>query len=415
MTSPDSVYKSRRAWVMALLVTAYTLNFIDRQIAGILAEPIKHDLGLSDSQLGWLGGTAFALFYTVLAIPIARFADRSDRSIVLTIGLALWSLATAVCGFAQNFVQLFVARMSVGIGEAAGVAPAYSLLADLYPPEWRARAMAVFSLGIPLGSALGVVLGGLIAARVDWRFAFISLGIVGLLFAPLYKLGVRDPGRGEPQDRASIAQVFIVIARKPSFWLMSVAAGIGSLVSYGLAFWIPSFLARSFHLELVDRSLIFGAILLVGGVAGVWLGGLLGDRVRRARPSAYALVPAVTYALSLPAYLLAFSSHSIVVAALLFTIPTALSLAWLGPIIGALTGLVPAHMRATASAMFLFILNLIGLGLGTLVIGMISDALAQEYGAESLRYSAMATTLLYAVAALLMGLAAFRLARDSET
>lgn len=405
-----------RGLLMTLLILAYTLNFIDRQIAGILAEPIKHDLGLTDSQLGWLGGTAFALFYTVLAIPIARYADRSDRSIVLTAGLFLWSLATAVCGFAQNFVQLFLSRMSVGIGEAAGVAPAYSLLTDLYPVDRRARAMALFSLGIPLGSALGVVFGGIIAAKIDWRVAFISLGIVGVLFAPLFKWGVRDPGH---KDRgaaatASVGEVFALIARKPSFWLMSFAAGIGSLVSYGLAFWIPSFLARSFHLELVDRSLIYGATVLVGGVIGVWLGGLVGDRLKQARPSAYALVPTVTYALCMPAFLLAFSSTSIVVASFLFLIPTALSLAWLGPIVSAINGLVPAHMRATASAMFLFINNLIGLGLGTLVIGMISDALTAQYGDEALRYSAMVTTLLYVLSALLMGLAALRLARDSE-
>ena len=399
--------------MMALLVIAYTLNFIDRQIAGILAEPIKHDLNLTDSQLGWLGGTAFALFYTVLAIPIARFADRKDRSIILAAGLALWSLATAACGIAQNFAQLFLARMSVGIGEAAGVAPAYSLLADLYPTERRARSMALFSLGIPLGSALGVVFGGLIAAKVDWRMAFITLGIVGLVFAPIYKKGVRDPGHHQREVAASVGDVFAVIARKPTFWLMSFAAGTGSLISYGLAFWIPSFLARSFQLELVDRSLIFGSIQLVGGVAGVWLGGAVGDRLRQARPAAYALVPTVTYALCLPAFLLAFSSHSIAVAAILFVIPTALSLAWLGPVIGAITGLVPPHMRATASAMFLFINNLIGLGLGTLVIGTISDALTARFGAEALRYSAMATTSLYVISALLMGLAALRLRRDT--
>lgn len=410
--SGDAAARNSRNWMMALLVIAYTLNFIDRQIAGILAEPIKHDLGLSDQQLGWLGGTAFALFYTVLAIPIARLADRRDRSVILTVGLALWSLATAVCGLAQNFVQLFLARMSVGIGEAAGVAPAYSLLADLFPAEKRARGMALFSLGIPLGSALGVVFGGLIAAKVDWRMAFIVLGVIGLLFAPIYKKGLHDPGHAQSEAAASVLEVFAVIARKPTFWLMSFAAGIGSLVSYGLAFWIPSFLARSFHLELVDRSLIYGATVLVGGVAGVWLGGAVGDRLRSRRPSAYAIVPTITYALCLPTFLLAFSSQSIVLTTLLFLVPTALSLAWLGPVIGAITGLVPPHMRATASAMFLFINNLIGLGLGTLVIGSISDALTARFAEEALRYSAMATTFLYILAALLMGLAALRLSKD---
>ena len=402
--------------VMTLLVIAYTLNFIDRQIIGILAEPIKTDLGLTDTELGWLGGTAFALFYTVLAIPIARRADRSDRSVILTAGLALWSLATAACGMAQNFVQLFLARMTVGIGEAAGVAPAYSLLTDLFPPERRARAMALFSLGIPLGSALGVVFGGLIAAKVDWRMAFIVIGVAGVLFAPIYKMGVRDPGHGHAgAPPVPIGQVFAIIARKPAFWLMSFAAGTGSLISYGLAFWTPSFLARSFGIDLVERSLIFGAIQLVGGVAGVWLGGVMGDRLKQSRPGAYALVPMVTYGLCLPAYLIAFSSQSIALASILFVIPVALSLAWLGPVIGAVTGLVEPRLRATASAMFLFINNLIGLGLGALVIGLISDALSGRFGEESLRYSAMVTVTLYLVSAILMALAASRLEKDSDS
>jgi MFS family permease len=194
---------------------------------------------------------------------------------------------------------------------------------------------------------------------------------------------------------------------------MCFAAGIGSLISYGLAFWIPSFLARSFNLGLVDRSLIYGAVVLVGGVTGVWLGGLIGDRLKKSKPAAYALLPMVTYALCLPTFILAFLSNSVALSALLFVIPTALSLAWLGPVISAITGLVPPHMRATASAMFLFINNLIGLGLGTLVIGMISDSLTALYGQEALRYSAMATTCLYVVSALLMGLAALRLAADT--
>ncbi|MEO6225883.1 MAG: MFS transporter [Sphingomicrobium sp.] len=399
---------------MALLVTGYTLNFVDRQIVGILAEPIKHDLSLSDSQLGWLGGTAFALFYTVLAVPIARLADRSDRSVVLTGGLALWSLATAVCGAAQNFGQLFLARTAVGVGEAAGVAPAYSLLADLYPVERRARAMAVFSLGSPIGSAIGITFGGLIAAQVSWRAAFVTVGLAGLLLAPVYKFVVRDPERAKTAPAAPLGAVFALLARKPSFWLMSLAAGTGSLVAYGLAFWIPSLFARSFNLGLADRSLIYGSVQLVGGVAGVLLGGVVGDRLSRSRPAALALVPTVAYALCLPTFLLALSSHSPALAGLLLVIPVALSVAWLGPVIAAVNGLVPAPMRATASAIFLFIINLVGLGLGALVIGSISQALTPRYGVEALRYSAMTVTGLYAVAALLMGLGAGRLNRDTR-
>ena len=406
-----------RTLMMVMLVAAYTLNFVDRQIIGILAEPIKVDLHLTDAQLGWMGGTAFALFYTFLAIPIAMLADRKDRSWIITVGLALWSAATALCGIAQNFWQLFLARMSVGIGEAGGVAPSYSLISDLYPPERRARALAIFSLGIPFGGAFGVLFGGLIAARIDWRFAFLLIGLIGVGFAPLFKYIVRDPGHGRSDEAprraaSSFGLVFRTIAAKPSFWLLGFGAGMASLVSYGLAFWIPSFLARSYGLELTDRSLLFAAILLVGGSTGIWFGGVAGDRLGNVHPRGYAMVPAIAFAITLPAYLLAFSSHSLWTASLLFLIPGALGLTWLGPVVTAVTRLVPPEMRATAAAMFLFINNLIGLGLGSTVIGTISDALTARYGDEALRYSAMATTSLYAVAATLMYLAARRLHRD---
>jgi len=406
-----------RTLIMVALVICYTLNFVDRQIIGILAEPIKEDLKLTDSQLGWMGGAAFALFYTMMAIPLAMLADRKDRSWIITIGLFFWSLMTAVCGLAQNFWQLFLARMGVGIGEAAGVAPAYSLISDLYPPEQRARALAIFSLGIPIGSALGVLFGGLLAATVDWRFAFISIGLLGVLFAPVFKWLVRDPGHGRSEDgpRAappSFGTVFRTLAKKPSFWYLSFGAGTASLVSYGLAFWIPSFLARSYELSLVDRSLLYAFIAIIGGSAGIWFGGVLGDRLGSANPRGYALVPAVAFAITGPLNMLAFASTNLWIATIAFIIPGALSLAWLGPVVTAVTRLVPPEMRATASAMFLFINNLVGLGLGTVVVGAISDALTARFAEEALRYSAMATNLVYILSAILMLLAARRLSRD---
>ena len=418
MIASDTRLNSR-ALVMGFLVLSYTLNFIDRQIIGILAEPIKLDLGLTDAQLGWMGGTAFALFYTLLAIPLAMLADRRDRSWIITIGLGFWSAATALCGLAQNFWQLFFARMSVGVGEAAGVAPAYSLICHLYSREQRARGLAIFSLGIPFGSALGVLFGGILAASVDWRFAFVSIGLAGVLFAPLFKWVVRDPGHGRSEEGARgaappVGVVFRTISAKPSFWLLSFGAGAASLVGYGLAFWIPSFLARSYGLELTERSWIFAAILLVGGTAGIWLGGVMGDRRGgHGSPGGYALVPAVAFAIAMPAYLLAFTSSNLWLTALLFVVPTALSLMWLGPVVTAITGLVPPEMRATAAALFLFINNLIGIGAGSTVIGVISDALTGRFGEEALRYSAMGTSTIYLLAALLMLLASRRLAHDS--
>lgn len=406
-----------RGVMMLMLVIAYTLNFVDRQIIGILAEPIKEDLGLSDGQLGWMGGLAFALFYTALAIPLAMLADRKNRSWIIAVGLTLWSGATAICGLAQNFWQLFLARMSVGVGEAAGVAPAYSLISDLFPPERRARALAIFSLGIPIGSALGVLFGGLIAAEVDWRAAFIVIGLVGIGFAPIFKYYVRDPGHGRHEDgprgeAPRFMTVFRLIASKPSFWFLSFGAGLSSMAGYGFAFWIPSFLARSFDLSLVDRSWIMAGIALFGGAAGIWFGGVLGDRLGSVRAGGYAKVCAIAFAVTLPAYLLAFSSTILWLSFILFLIPSALALMWLGPVVTAITKLVPPEMRATASALFLFINNLIGLGLGSPVIGEISDALTPIYGDEALRYSAMLTTMVYAGAAILMLLAARRLDRD---
>lgn len=406
-----------RTLVMVALVICYTLNFVDRQIIGILAPSIKADLGLTDGQLGWMGGAAFAIFYTLMAIPLAMLADRRDRSWIITIGLFFWSLMTAVCGMAQNFWQLFLARMGVGIGEAAGVAPAYSLISDLYPPEKRARALAIFSLGIPIGSALGVLFGGLLAATVDWRFAFISVGLLGVIFAPAFKWIVRDPGHGRAEDGPRAAAppfgtVFRTLASKPSFWMLGIGAGTASMVGYGLAFWIPSFLARSYELSLVNISLLFAFIALVGGAAGILVGGALGDRLGNINPRGYALVPAVAFAICGPINALAFATSNLWLATIAFLIPTALGLAWLGPVVTAVTRLVPPEMRATASAMFLFLNNFIGLGLGSVAIGELSDELAIHFGDEALRYSAMSINLIYVLSAVLMLLAARRLARD---
>jgi MFS family permease len=224
------------------------------------------------------------------------------------------------------------------------------------------------------------------------------------------RLARPDAPPGAPAP--TLGTVLSTLARKPSFWFLSFGAGTASLVAYGLAFWIPSFLARSYELDLVDRSLIYAAIAGFGGALGIWAGGVAGDRLGNAKVGGYAMVPAVAFAITLPAYVVAFTTSDLLLASLAFLVPTALGLVWLGPVVTAVTRLVPAEMRATASALFLFINNLIGLGLGSTVIGAISDALTGRYGAEALRYSAMATTMIYALSALLMLLAARRLHRD---
>lgn len=408
-----------RLYVMGMLVLVYTFNFIDRQIVGILAVPIKADLGLTDTQLGLMGGLAFALFYTALGIPVAMWADRGSRTWIMTIALAVWSAMTAVCGLAQNFWQLFLARLGVGVGEAGGVAPAYSLIADYFPSGQRARALSVYSFGIPIGSALGIVLGGLIASRIDWRFAFFAVGLAGLLIAPVFRLTVKEPARGRFDSvthppQASLRRICQMLARKQSFWLMSLAAACSSMIGYGMFFWLPSFFVRSFDLSLVDASLFYGGILLVGGLAGTWLGGSLADRFGIFRRTAYVLIPALAFLATVPFFVFAILSSKLLLTFFLMLIPTALGLAWLGPVLSAIQHVVPPNMRATASAIFLFIINLIGLGAGTVMIGALSDFLQARLGDDSLRYAMLVGTSLYFVAAALLFLSARRLDKDWE-
>jgi MFS family permease len=416
--TPTSAYRS---YVLGLLVVVYTMNFLDRQILGILASSIKKELTLSDSELGLMHGLAFALLYSTLGVPIAWLADRSSRRRIMAYALGLWSAFTAICGFANSFWQLFLARVGVGIGEAGGVAPAYSLIADYFPKHQRARALAVYSLGIPIGSGCGVVFGGLVASAIDWRFAFYIAGGIGLVLAPIFRYTVRDPHRGgvdaAGQPAAATApagflDVWQIVSRKRTFWLVSFGAALSSVCGYGIAFWLPSFFERSFHLTLVERSLFYGAMVLLGGSLGIIGGGVVADRVGARNQAAYPLIPAIAFLIALPCFFVAVGASSLWVAFPLFLIPTALNLAWLGPVLATVQHLVPAHMRTTASAMFLLINNLFGIGVGSYYFGVISDLLRPHYGAESLRYSIYTGLGFYALAAILFLIASRTVKKD---
>lgn len=413
MTTETRAGTGYRNFALAMLLLVYTFNFVDRQILGILATAIKTDLQLSDKQLGLLGGLAFALLYSTLAIPLAWLADRTSRTWVITLSLAVWSLFTGVCGFATSFGQLFAARIGVGVGEAGGIAPSYAVIADMFPPRSRARALAVYSLGIPLGSAAGVMLGGYIAARVDWRTAFFVVGGAGVLLAPLFRLAVREPVRDAPvAGRAPVGRVFAILAAKPSFWLLALGAASSSMLGYGLAFWLPSLLKRSFHLDLVQTAQFYGAVLLIGGVPGILLGGAIGDRFGGRDRAIYARAPAIAFFIAVPLFAAGIMSHSTVAAFLFFLIPQALVYLWLAPVVTAVQHLVPAHMRATASASFLLINNLIGLGAGSFALGAVSDGLTARFGDEALRYAMLGGLSLYLLAGLLMWLASRPLRTD---
>lgn len=440
-TPPSAKYS---AWVLAMLFIVYAFNFLDRQIISILAIPIQEELGLSDRQLGLLGGIAFALLYSTLGVPIAWLADRTKRTWIITISLSVWSGFTALCGLATNFTQLFLARVGVGVGEAGGVAPSYSLIADYFPPQSRARALAIYSLGIPIGSAFGVIAGAQIAGgamgdNLDWRAAFIIVGVLGLLIAPLFKLTVREPKRGgldapqrpaveaelaenvaaagEPAkapEKPGIFKVLAILSKKPSFWFLTLGASCSSMMGYGVFFWVPSFFARSFQLDIITTGWLFGAILFVGGSLGIILGGVLGDLMGKGSKRMYAIVPAVAFFVTYPFYVAGVLAPSALVAVLLFMIPTGLGLAWLGPTLSAFQHLVPPNMRSMASAIFLLINNLLGIGVGVYALGELSTLLTPSFGEEALRYSIMIGATLYLVAGGLFLIGARTIVRDWE-
>lgn len=418
MTAPIDAFAEERYrnrhFVLFLLIVVYTLNFLDRQILSILKEPIAAELHLSDSDLGLLGGFAFALFYSVLALPAAWLADRYSRVWMMTGALALWSGFTALCGAAASFPMLFLARMGVGVGEAGGVAPAYSLIADYFPPRAHARALAVYSFGIPIGAAAGILFGGLVAKAVNWRFAFFAIGIVGILLAPVFRALVADPARSKSvaAQAPGLLEVAKLAASKPTFWLLAFGAGCSSLVAYGFLYWLPTFLARSLGMDIVARSEFLATIVLIAGVAGMALGGWLGDKLGQRSQRAYALIPAAAFLVSAPLYALGILAQTPQEAFWLFLVPQALGLVWLGPVLTAVQHLSPAASRSTMSALFLLINNLIGLGIGPYFFGRMSDVLRPLHGTESIKYAFLYGLGFYLLAALLFFLAALRIERD---
>ena len=400
--------------VLLLLLIAYIFNFLDRTILSILAGPIITELKLSDVEFGVLSGPPFAILYSLLGIPFAYLADRTSRSRIVVGALAVWSGFTALCAAAASFWHLLLFRMGVGVGEAGGVAPSYALIADYFPVHRRARALAIFSLGIPLGLASGTLIGAYLAAWIDWRAAFLVMGIAGLILAPVMLIFVRDLPRADnpASEQMPVWRVFPIVARKPSFWLMALAASCSSLAGYGLLAWTPSVLERSFGFGLVERGQFLASIFLIGGTAGVFAGGWFADRLGQGDRRWYARLPAIAWIITAPTFALGLLSSNPWAAWPLLLIPNALNILWLGPVTTAVQHLVSRPFRATASASFLLINNLIGLGVGPTLIGALSDLFKARFGSEALRYAAVSVVGFYILAALLMTLAARNLRAD---
>ncbi|WP_421738745.1 spinster family MFS transporter [Caulobacter sp.] len=409
----STAYRRYALWVLLII---YTLNFLDRQVVNILAEPIKRDLGLADWQLGMMSGLAFAIFYTVLGIPIARLAERKNRPFIIGASVAAWSAFTLLCGFAQNFWQLILARIGVGVGEAGCTPPAHSLIMDYVPKEKRASSIAFYSIGTPLGTLAGMAMGGLVADAYGWRVAFMVAGAPGVIFALVAAFTLIEPRRQLAADIAartaqqiSFGAALAVLAAKKTFWLVALAASIKAFIGYGQAPFAASFFFRNHTAELASLAAVFGlksagflglALGLIGGTAGVigaWLGGLLADRLGARDLRAYVVVPAIASLLGIPFYIVSINLPTIMPALFLLAVPLLLGTLWYGPVYATAQSIVEPHMRATAAAVLLFVINLIGLGLGPVAVGALSDVLAGPVGlgeAEGVRWALIISAML---------------------
>ena len=419
---------SYRRKALGILLLIYVFNFVDRQVVNILAESIKRDLALTDTQLGMMTGLAFAVFYSMLGLPIARYAEYGDRPRIVAISVAIWSSFTALCGFAHSFTYMLIARLGVGIGEAGGVPPAHSLIVEFTPRAERASAIAIYSMGMPLGALVGLALGGVIADTFGWRAAFFAAGLPGLVFALVALRVLREPRRHggaaatavgdapsqrQPAvERQSLRRAMAILAAKPTYRWLLVGATFQSMVAYGVGGFIAPYFLRMHMAELTGLAasvglkpmgflgICLGLATGLAGAFGAFTGGKIADRLGRKDLRAYPAVAACGSLLAIPGYLLVFSTPSALVGLMILFVPSACHAVWYGPVHASSQGLVHPQMRATISATTLVVINLIGLGLGPPLVGIISDhakrafALDNAGGLQAALLSALSLTFI---------------------
>ncbi len=393
-TVPAPAVQSSVRTTLWLLLVVYIFNFIDRQIVNILAEPIARDLKLSDTQIGLLTGLAFALFYTVLGLPIARYADRpaTSRPRLIAVALAVWSGMTALCGLAQNYTQLLLARIGVGAGEAGCTPAAHSLISDIVPRERRASALAFYALGIPVGTLLGMIVGGQLADAIGWRRAFVVVGLPGVALALVVAFVLKDPRRHATTEEKAAAPAALtsretlrLIFGSRALVLLMIAASLAAFLSYGKTTWATIFFQRTHGLSPGEVGLYFGLLNGVFAIAGTWLGGRIADRWGATNRRHVLTAPALGLLIAAPLAYLAYSAPTWQSALAILALPTLLNSLYYGPTYSAVQGLVKPQARAMAAAVLLFFQNLIGLGLGPLFFGMLSDVLKPEFGEDSVQ------------------------------
>ena len=394
--SQPLISENVKRYTLGVLVVVYTFNFIDRQILSILIQPIKIDLGVSDFQMGLLSGTAFAIFYATLGMPLALVADRWNRRNLIGLSLAVWSGMTALSGLAMNFWQLAVARIGVGIGEAGCSPSAHSMLADLYPAKERATALGIYALGIPIGIMFGMFAGGAIADAFGWRMAFFVVGLPGLLLSAVVFLTVKEPPRGHAdghvqadttQKHPTIIEVARYLVTRRSFLHLATGGGVTAFVGYGLVTWAPTFFVRSYHMSLTEAGFWLGLVLGIPGGLGIVAGGWLSDRFGARDTRWYLWVVTVALLIAVPTGAAAFLVDSWWLSLLLLCIPIMLGNFYQGTTFAQTQGLAPVRMRAVAAAVLLFILNFIGFVFGPPAVGFLSDVLVGTFNDDALRYS----------------------------
>ena len=394
---PDNPYRTKRAswYALCLLTIVYSFNFIDRQLLAILQESIKADLDLSDSQLGLLTGFAFAIFYVTAGIPIARWADRGNRRNIVSLSLFIWSFMTALSGFVQNYTHLLLARIGVGVGEAGGSPPSHSIISDIFPPDRRATAIGFYSMGVSIGILFGFLAGGWLNEFFGWRTAFMVVGIPGVILAIVLRLTLKEPIRGLHDGVAArsnngpvpFGEVLSILWSRPTFRHIALGAGLNAFCGYGTANWTASFMIRTHGMSTGELGTWLAMIIGVGGAIGVFFGGYLADRMAKTDKRWYAWLPSICGFAIVPFMVSIYLVDNAYVALSLSIIPGLLFQVYLGNTIATTHAIVGPRMRATASAVLFLILNIIGLGAGPWVVGVLSDFLAPSLGTESLRYA----------------------------
>lgn len=410
-------YSARYRWyVLGLLTVVFAFSHMDRNIISILLNTITHDLGLSDWEGGAVSGLAFASTYILLGIPLARIADRMNRVGIIAVSLGVWSVMTAVCGATHNMWQLFLARMGVGVGEAGCVPPAQSIIADYFPKETRAFALSIFGLGIPIGTLMGFVLGGLLNESYGWRVALVAAGMPGLIIALVVWYTLREPPRGysdkvehlSGEAQPSFMEVVRFLAARRSLVHLVIGTSLIVFGGYGSQTWVPAFFERSHGLTSGQIGVWLGPSFIVGGVGGMLLGGWLADKLGNKDARWYVWIPAIAMIPAIPISALVllmpatiyqiggFSVHAYVISIALMALPGAAYSCYIGPVNAVMQQMVSLRMRATTVAIFLLFTNLVGMGLGPVAVGAVSDFMHERFGQESLRYTMLSFLFIYA-------------------